>query len=320
MSKRDRDTTNAGGGIRRKSRYSQWMKWGFRFLSGFAVAVVYFIVFSLFFDTPIEHELKKSTRRIEEEYRKLEQRYDTLQQVLDNVAERDRSVYKILFEAEPTLAAHEDRARRQDFRARLERMSNRELGLWFDRQLGRLYQRVSNYGATVEAEKERVAGDLQRALSIPAIQPVDNRILTLLTASFGERVHPFFKTMTQHDGVDYSVPTGTAVFATADGTVRSLQTRGQTSGLSLVIDHENGYETVYSHLDKVVAMPGRRVNRGDIIAFSGNSGLSFAPHLHYEVRYKGKAVDPVNYFFMELDMPRMRRLKEISGMGMQSFD
>lgn len=247
-------------------------------------------------------------------------RYDTLQQVLDNVAERTGTCTRSCSRPEPILAADEDRVRNRDFRQRLERMSNLELGIWFDRQLGRLYQQVSNYGAAVEAEQERVAGDLQRALSIPAIQPVDNRILTLLTASFGERVHPFFKTMTQHDGVDYSVPTGTAVFATADGTVRSLQTRGQTSGLSLVIDHENGYETVYSHLDKVVAMPGRRVNRGDIIAFSGNSGLSFAPHLHYEVRYRGKAVDPVNYFFMELDMPRMRRLKEISGMGMQSFD
>lgn len=301
-------------------RYARWVKWGFRFLSGMAVAVIYFVIFSLFFDTPIEHELQKSARRLEAEYHRLERRYDTLQQVLDNVTERDRSVYKILFEAEPVLASDEDRQRKGGFRDRLERMSNRELGLLFDRNLEGLYQRVTNYETRVEAEQKRVANDLQQALSIPAIQPVDNQILTLLTASFGERVHPFFKTMTQHNGVDYSVPTGTAVFATADGTVRSLQTRGQTSGLSLVIDHENGYETVYSHLDKVMTLPGKRVSRGDIIAFSGNSGLSFAPHLHYEVRYRGKPIDPVNYFFMELDMPRLRRLKEISGMGMQSFD
>ncbi|WP_298064178.1 M23 family metallopeptidase [uncultured Rikenella sp.] len=301
-------------------RYPRLVKWVFRFFSGIAVAVAYFIVFSIFFDTPIEYELKRSTDRIEREYRKLERRYDTLQQILDNVAERDRSVYKILFESEPVMQSDGDRQRQAVFREKLEGMTNLELGTYFDRGLGMLYQKVSNYAAMARGQQERVEKDVAGALSIPAIQPVDNRQLTLLTASFGERVHPFFKTMTQHNGVDYSVPVGTAVFATADGTVRSLQTRGQTSGLSLVIDHGNGYETAYSHLDKVVVRPGQRVSRGDIIAFSGNSGLSFAPHLHYEVRYRGTAVDPVNYFFMELDMPRMRRLREISRMGMQSFD
>lgn len=314
MSKR---LSNTSGSVR---RYPRLAKWTFRFFSGIAVAVVYFIVFSVFFDTPIEYELKKSTDRIEQEYRELERRYDTLQQVLDNVSERDRSVYKILFESEPVMPGDGERQRRLAFRERLEGMTNLELGTYFDEGLGMLYQEVSNYAAMARRQQERVEKDVSGALSIPAIQPVDNRQLTLLTASFGERVHPFFKTMSQHNGVDYSVPVGTAVFATADGTVRSLQTRGQTSGLTLLIDHGNGYETVYSHLDKVVAQPGRKVSRGDIIAFSGNSGLSFAPHLHYEVRYRGTAVDPVNYFFMELDMPRMSRLKEISRMGMQSFD
>ncbi|WP_071135402.1 M23 family metallopeptidase [Millionella massiliensis] len=315
MSKRT--TYNESGASR---RYPRLVKWTFRFFSGIAVAIVYFIVFSFFFDTPIEYELKKSTERIATEYEALERRYDTLQQVLNNVSERDKSIYTMLFEAEPVLPGDDDRQHRLEFRDRLEEMSNLELGNWFDEHLGMLYQHVSNYNAMVKGQQERVAKNVQKALSIPAIQPVDNKQLTLLTASFGERVHPFFKTMTQHNGVDYSVPEGTAVFATADGTVRSLQTRGQTSGLTMVIDHGNGYKTVYSHLDKVVVRPGSHVNRGDIVAFSGNSGLSFAPHLHYEVHYRGKPVDPINYFFMELDMPSMRKLKEISRMGMQSFD
>lgn len=304
----------------RARRYPRLIKWTFRFFSGIAVAVVYFVVFSIFFDTPIEYELKKSTNRIEQEYNDLLRRYDTLQQVLENVAERDRSVYKILFEAEPLMAGDEDRQRRLESLERLGGMTNKELGTYFDERMGLLYQQVSNYDARTQEREALVKENVARALAIPAIQPVDNRGLTLLTASFGERVHPFFKTMSQHNGVDYSVPLGTAVFATADGMVRSMQTRGQTSGLSVTLDHGNGYETVYSHLDKAAVEPGRKVSRGDIIAFSGNSGLSFAPHLHYEVRYRGAAVDPLNFFFLELDMPRMKRLREISGMGMQSFD
>ncbi len=238
-------------------RRKRLVKWTFHFFSGLAVAVIYFIVFSLFFDTPIEYELKKSTARIEREYRALEQRYTMLQEILENVSERDRSVYKILFEADPATQAEEDRQRGIAFRTRLDGMTNKELGNYFDEHLGLLYQRVSNYDAMTERLHKRVAEDLGRALATPAIQPVDNRQLKLLTASFGERVHPFFKTMSQHNGVDYSVPTGSAVFATADGTVQSLQTRGQTSGLSLTIDHGNGYQTVYSHLDKVTVEPGR---------------------------------------------------------------
>ncbi|WP_294593703.1 M23 family metallopeptidase [uncultured Rikenella sp.] len=304
----------------RPRRRKKLVTWTFRFFSGLAVAVIYFVVFSLFFDTPIEYELKKSTAKIEKEYRALEQRYAMLQEILENVSERDRSVYKILFEADPATRAEEDRQRGIAFRTRLDGMTNKELGNYFDEHLGLLYQRVSNYDATTERLHERVARDVARALSTPAIQPVDNRQLKLLTASFGERVHPFFKTMSQHNGVDYSVPAGSAVFATADGTVQSLQTRGQTSGLSLTIDHGNGYQTVYSHLDKVTVEPGQRVSRGDIIAFSGNSGLSFAPHLHYEVHYRGRPVDPINYFFMELGMPQQQRLQDISRLGMQSFD
>lgn len=296
------------------------VKWIFRVLSGFAVAVIYYLVFSIFFDTPIEYELKQSARNIEQEYVDLTKRYDTLQKVLGNVVDRDKSVYQILFEANPQDEQDGDAQRRIAFYEGLQHKTNKELGDYFEEQIGQLYQRVSNYNVKVYDRSLLVQEDLFRALTIPAIQPVNNPNLTLLTASFGERIHPFFKTRSQHDGVDYSVPVGTAIFATADGNVKSLQTRGQTSGLTLTLDHGNGYETVYAHLDKIVPRPGQKVNRGDIIAFSGNSGLSFAPHLHYEVRYRGQALDPLNYFFMELDMRQMERLKTISQMGMQSFD
>ena len=304
----------------RPRRRKKLVTWTFRFFSGLAVAVIYFVVFSLFFDTPIEYELKKSTAKIEKEYRALEQRYAMLQEILENVSERDRSVYKILFEADPATRAEEDRQRGIAFRTRLDGMTNKELGNYFDEHLGLLYQRVSNYDATTERLHERVARDVARALSTPAIQPVDNRQLKLLTASFGERVHPFFKTMSQHNGVDYSVPAGSAVFATADGTVKDVAQRNSTSGQTVVIDHGNGYETTYAHLSKVQVQRGQSVRRGEIIALTGNTGLSLAPHLHYEVRHNGMRVDPIHYFFSELSPADYRRILRIAQSGMQSFD
>ena len=123
-----------------------------------------------------------------------------------------------------------------------------------------------------------------------------NKQLTLLTASYGMRIHPFYKTLQSHQGVDYTIPEGSRVFATADGVVRDVALRNSTSGQTVVIDHGNGYETSYSHLSKINVRKGQRVSRGEIIALSGDTGLSLSPHLHYEVIHKGMPVNPINYF------------------------
>jgi murein DD-endopeptidase MepM/ murein hydrolase activator NlpD len=126
--------------------------------------------------------------------------------------------------------------------------------------------------------------------------------------------------MREHHGVDYLVPEGTAIFATADGVVKSLSEKTTTHGKAITIDHGNGYETSYSHLLDIRVRKGQKVKRGDIIALSGNSGLSFAPHLHYEVRYRDTRVDPVHYFFLELTPEEYQRIIRIALSSMQSFD
>ena len=140
-----------------------------------------------------------------------------------------------------------------------------------------------------------------------------------LTASYGMRIHPFYRTLQSHQGVDYTVPEGSRVFATADGRVKEIATRS-TAGRTIVIDHGNGYETSYSHLLAVNVRRGQEVRRGDIIGLSGNTGLSIAPHLHYEVRHNGMRVDPIHYFFMELSPVEYQRIIRIAQSGMQSFD
>ena len=134
------------------------------------------------------------------------------------------------------------------------------------------------------------------------------------------RSHPSDKTLRSHQGGDYTIPEGSRVFATADGTVREVAQRNSTSGQTVVIDHGNGYETSYNHLSKINVRKGQQVRRGDIIALSGDTGLSLAPHLHYEVRYNGMRVDPIHYCFMELSPTEYQRLMRIAQSGMQSFD
>ena len=291
----------------------------FHVLVWFGAAILYYVGFSLFFDTPVEYELKHSTDQLRDEYTRLEARYDSLRTVMENVSERDRNVFNILFESDPYDFDTEYETKRLATYESLLDKSDRQIIL-------ELKEKVRQSEATLTKLNESYL-ELQRLLDtvgdgrnrIPAIQPVINQQLTLLTASYGMRIHPFYRTLQSHQGVDYTVPEGSRVFATADGRVKEIATRSP-AGRTIVIDHGNGYETSYSHLLAVNVRRGQEVRRGDIIGLSGNTGLSIAPHLHYEVRHNGMRVDPIHYFFMELSPVEYQRIIRIAQSGMQSFD
>lgn len=305
---------------RRKRRKQRIIRATIHAFVWLGVAVLYYVGFSLFFDTPVEYELKRSTQRMRREYEALEMRYDTLAQVLDNVVARDRNVFGILFESDP-----------YDFDAEYENKKTTTYENIFDKSTRQLKKQFRERIATAETElatlndtylglQERIDSAGTQSDRIPAIQPVINKQLTLLTASYGMRIHPFYKTLQSHQGLDYTVPEGSSVFATADGMVKDVTERSSTSGKTVVISHGNGYETSYGHLSRIDVRKGQSVHRGDIIALSGNTGLSLAPHLHYEVRYNGMRVDPIHYFFMELSPTDYQRIMRIAQSGMQSFD
>ncbi len=283
------------------------------------VAVIYYVLFSVFFDTPIEHEIRKSNREMTREYERLSRSYDSVMTVLDNVIERDENIYGMLFESVPYTSLHEDDEQWRDA-DKLLTMSNNELaGIYFDglRSLEATVTKVTNNFKSLESNMTTLGRDLN---NIPAIQPVNNSDLTKLAASYGMRIHPFYRTMASHQGVDYAVPEQTRVYATADGTVDDISNSAYGKGLCVTINHGNGYRTLYGHLDKSVVKKGARVRRGDIIGHSGNTGLSFMPHLHYEVVYNGRRVDPINYFFYEMTPESYVKLLDIAQIGMQSLD
>lgn len=289
-------------------------------LAWFGAAVLYYAVFSLLFDTPAEYELRHSTDRLKKEYETLLQEYDSLALVVDNVVERDRNIFAIMFDSEPYDFDSEYNNQRVELHESLLAKSNREMSATLQTSLDDLEKKLVELEASY-SELDNALNELgSKRNNIPSIQPVTNHELTLLTAAYGTLMHPFYRTLQSHQGVDYAIPEGTRIFATADGIVKEVKGKNSTSGVTVVIDHRNGYTTSYSHLQSVKVKRGRRVQRGDIIALSGNSGLSLAPHLHYEVRYNGMRVDPIHYFFMELTPDEYQRIMRIAQSGMQSFD
>lgn len=133
---------------------------------------------------------------------------------------------------------------------------------------------------------------------IPAIRPSEGRIAD----DFGIRFHPILKIMRMHNGLDIVTDTGTKVFAPGAGTVAFTGYKGGY-GLTVEIEHGFGYRTIYAHLESIKVKQGQHLQRGDLFALSGNSGkLSTGPHLHYEVRHDGVALDPRNFIYDDVSI------------------
>ena len=143
------------------------------------------------------------------------------------------------------------------------------------------------------------AGDM--ASCIPAIPPINpDRRKFRISSAFGYRSDPFSGRSTMHKGVDFAMKPGNPVYATGDGVVESVSFEFFGYGNSVVIDHGFGYKTRYAHMKTIGVAEGMPVKRGECLGQSGNSGKSSGPHLHYEVIYKGRPVNPYNYY--DLDM------------------
>jgi murein DD-endopeptidase MepM/ murein hydrolase activator NlpD len=128
---------------------------------------------------------------------------------------------------------------------------------------------------------------------LPAIKPMDG---FYSPNSFGMRLHPILNFVRKHDGVDIINEVGTPVYASAEGTIDFTGHKGDY-GLAVEINHGYSLKSLYGHLSKILVHEGQKVKRGELIAHSGNTGLSSGPHLHYEVRVNGVAQNPTYYFF-----------------------
>ena len=143
------------------------------------------------------------------------------------------------------------------------------------------------------------AGDM--ASCIPAIPPVStDKSKYRLSSTFGYRTDPFTKKTKLHTGVDFAMKPGNPVYSTGDGVVESVSFEFFGYGNSIVIDHGFGYKTRYAHMKSISVVEGMSIKRGECIGETGNTGRSSGPHLHYEVIYKNRQVNPANYYDLDI--------------------
>lgn len=291
------------------------------FAGSLLLAGLYVLVFSHFFGTPSERKLRRENRQLVSQYEFLNEKMNQMKTVLADLEERDDNLYRTIFEAEPISSA----VRIQgvggvDRYNELEGFDNSTLVIETAEQLDALSKRIYVQSKSYDELINMAINKEAMVSSIPAIQPISNKDLRRTASGWGWRIHPIYKIRKFHYGMDFTAPTGTEIYATGDGKVIQVSSSRRGYGKKVVIDHGYGYKTLYGHLDAFNVKKGQKVKRGDVIAFVGNTGVSTAPHLHYEVRQNGKLVNPLNFYFNDLSADEYEKMIEISLNSGQSFD
>ena len=292
---------------------------GFLFVSLiFSAGLV--LVYMSYFQSPREAYLEKENAQLELYYELLGKEFDQTNAVLAALKERDDNIYRVIFEAEPTPIARVNYVEAAKYKNLLDKgLESDELIkstlLKVDNLKKQMYSQSKSYDEIAKLAKSKT----QMLASIPAIQPVSNKELTKLVSGFGMRIHPIYKVKMMHTGCDFSTPRGTPVYAAGDGVVKTVMTNLGGYGKEVEIDHGYGYVTKYAHLDEFKVKVGQKVKRGELIALSGNTGSSTAPHVHYEVIHDDKKVNPVHYFFNDLNPAEYEKMLEYAEVENQSL-
>ncbi len=282
-----------------------------RLFIGMGLGAACFIAPFLIFGSPSEKELRKENSRLQAQYDVLSHRMDEAMGVLQDIQQRDDNLYRVIFQADPVAPAIRQAGYGGTNRyEHLMDMADAELVVNTTQKLDLLCKQLYIQSRSFDEVVALCRQHDEMLRCIPAIQPVANKDLKQTASGYGTRIDPIYGTTRFHAGMDFSAAPGTDVYATGDGTV--VKMGWQTGyGNTIVIDHGFGYETWYAHLQDFRTRLGKKVVRGEMIGGVGSTGKSTGPHLHYEVHVRGRVVNPVNYYFMDLnaeDYDRMIRL------------
>lgn len=296
-----------------------------RFLTYFSAsvfaAIIYYVVFASFADLPKEKGLKRQIGELKVNYNNFSQQLSQIESVILNMQERDDNIYRTIFEAEPISKSVRDAGFGGSNRyAGFEKLVEGELIEQTAKRLDKIMSKVVIQSKSYDELIHFAKNYSEEIASIPAIQPISNKDLTRTASGWGFRIHPIYKIKKFHYGIDFTAPTGAEIYATGDGIVDEVESSRRGYGNKIIIDHGFGYKTLYAHMTEFNVKQGQKVKRGDVIGYVGNTGLSTAPHLHYEVYHNKQNVNPINYFFNDLTAEEYDRMIEISLKSGQTFD
>ena len=302
--------------------FKAWILKAFTFFTAsIVIAVIYWGIFSYFFDSPKEKSLIRQNKQMHWQYEIMQKKLAQIENVLDDIQNRDDNIYRIILEAEPIpksvrMAGFGGINRYEE----LEKMTSDTIVVQTAKKIDIISKRLYIQSKSYDEVIEKAMNKEQMLACLPAIQPVANKGLERTSSGFGWRMHPLYKIMQFHSGQDFAAPIGTEIYATADGVVERADESAHGYGKCVVIDHGFGYKTLYGHMNEFNVKVGQKVKRGSVIGYVGNTGFSTGPHVHYEVIKNGQKVNPVNYFFNDLSADQFDQIVKLSNNPTQTLD
>ncbi|MEC9158984.1 MAG: M23 family metallopeptidase [Bacteroidota bacterium] len=302
---------------------SVWDK--FKKLSYYLIAsiVFSFLILSIAFyniRSYIQEEAAKENQSLRQEITSFNKDLNLILEVLGDIQLRDDNIYRAIFETDP-YPDHKRQLGTGGNSMKYKKYENMEYGdlvIEISKKIELIEKKLASQSKSFDQVFDLTKEKQKMIKSIPSIQPVSNRDLTRIASGFGLRMHPIYKILKMHKGMDFTAPIGTEIYATGDGVVERVGWVGGY-GKTIMINHGFGYKTRYAHCSKYKCRKGQKVKRGDLIGFVGNTGQSTGPHLHYEVFKNKKQINPVNFFFNDLSPEEYDKVIEISSRPTQSL-
>jgi len=310
----------------RKIKQKKGTKFGYAALFLVASALFGFICVVLlintpYFETPKDKLLARELDNMKLNYAILNKKLDQLDEVTAALEDRDDNLYRAYFNSSPIPTEKRKAGFNEANRYKqLEGFNNSDLVVNTSKRVDVLTKELAIQSKSLDEILKLAKAKNNLLEAIPAIQPVKNEELKRMASGFGYRSDPFTKARKMHEGMDFTAKTGTPIYATGDGIVKSADNSLSGYGNHIEITHGFGYKTLYGHLSKYKVRPGQRVKRGDIIGYVGSTGRSEAPHLHYEVHKDNKPVNPINFYYGNISAAEYVAISKIANQENQSLD
>ena len=280
-------------------------------LSTAVFALVFVVVFFVFFGSPKEKMQAREIDYLKLQYEILDDRLDNMNLLLEDMQQRDDNIYRLIFEADPIPSSVRKAGYGGvDRYADLYGYKSTDLVVGVAKKLdvvaSQLYVQSKSYDEVFTLAKNKA----QMLACIPAIIPVKESDIRQISSYFGYRSDPLYKVAKFHSGMDFASAIGTEVFVTGDGVVEKVEQNHWGYGNLITVNHGYGYKTQYAHLSKFAVKVGQKVKRGQVIGYVGNTGKSTGSHLHYEVLKNGEPTDPMHFFFNDLSPEEYEQILE----------
>lgn len=284
-------------------------------LLSLSLTVVFYLVFSLLFNTKEETALREQNRAYDSQLPKLQEKSAMLSNEIQRLSERDNAIYREIFLTDsPDL----DLTSSLSFTSGIDTIPDVHLVKYTVVKADALFSKAERIEENMKRALAAVSSD--RNAVPPLHAPIDPLSYAQIGASVGSKINPYYKVPTPHYGLDIISEADVPVLASSTGFVSNVTRSMKGQGNVVELTHGDGYITRYAHLAAVLVRKGMKVRRGDVIGRVGISGNAYAPHLHYEVLRDTVVLNPVNHFFASVSPEEYLNMVTMSINTKQSMD